>query len=179
MYCCMGQEGELPGAGASCNSVRRCCVHAKVVSSFLRIWINVLRLILWWKGWGWFALLLCPWLGKVGGTPHKCTAFRVMCAQRMRSVRLAVRMRGALIKLLWIWAASLFWSSSRSLACREHSLIACCSRVGKSPQSALRAVWRIGPSESPIHSASNSSRAFCTLCICAARPVPWNEWGAD
>jgi len=44
MYCCIGQEGELSGAGASCNSVRRCCVHAKVVSSFLRILINVLGL---------------------------------------------------------------------------------------------------------------------------------------
>ena len=98
MYCCIGQEGELPGAGASCNSVRRYCVHSKVVSSLLWILINVLRLILWWKGLVRFTL--CPVLGEVGGTPHKCTAFRVMCAQRMRSMRLAVRMRGALIKLL-------------------------------------------------------------------------------
>jgi len=38
----------------------------------------------------------------------------------------------------------------------------------KSPQSAFRAVCRIGPSVSPIHSASDSSRAHCTLCICCA-----------
>ena len=102
MYCCIGQEGGFPRGGACCNSVCRSCVHASAMSLFLRLLIRDMRPILWCRAWGSASTLftLCPVNGGLGGTPHRCMACSVMCAQCMFSVRLAVGVGGALISVL-------------------------------------------------------------------------------
>ena len=140
-------KGGFPRAGGCCNSVCRCCEPASAMSWFSRLFIKVLRLEVWCRNWENSSTLftLCPVSGGLGDTPHRCMAFSVMWAQCTFSVRLAVWIRGALIKVLWICAAGLFWSTAKSLAWREHRSIAWYSLVGKRPQSVFRAVRRIEP----------------------------------
>ena len=110
-----------------------------------------------------FTYFLLVWTGL---SRHKCVAFSVMWASLIFSVIHFVWIRGMLIICLCICAAVLVESAVISLAWRVASSIACCSLVGRSPHSVLSAVCRIGPSISPMHWTSDSSRASrCTLCI--------------
>ena len=72
------------------------------MSSFFRLLIRDLRPVVWGRDWGSARtpFTLRPVDCGVGGTPHRCVACSVMCAQRMFPVRLAVGVGGALNSVL-------------------------------------------------------------------------------